>query len=211
LTPLRAGEVNEELLDLVRTKVRVPEQTIGDLMANVSCTEVGGRVLLELMDDYGLDDLDPLADALLDFSQAAIRSEIRKIPAGMYRHAIQLEGPLDGADGTPTPSPSNMTGTPVEVWTNLTSMTIEGKVLLADSGGPGAFRGGLALEIVLGAEGDDAISRAVVALSPGPRGGADPATWARAERTHRARREEAHHDIRRRGVRGAVQPGVERA
>lgn len=141
LTPLRAGEVNEELLDLVRTKVRVPEQTIGDLMANVSCTEVGGRMLLELMDDYGLDDLEPLAD----------------------------------------------------------------------SGGPGAFRGGLALEIVLGAEGDDAISRAVVALSPGRRGGADPATWARAERTHGARREEAHHDIRRRGVRSAVQPGVERA
>ena len=36
-----------------------------------------------------------------------------------------------------------MTGTPVEVWENLTSTTIEKKALLTDSGGAGKWRGGL--------------------------------------------------------------------
>jgi N-methylhydantoinase B len=34
-------------------------------------------------------------------------------------------------------SPSNMTGTPIEVWENLTGMFMTGGVLLLDSGGPG--------------------------------------------------------------------------
>jgi N-methylhydantoinase B len=42
-----------------------------------------------------------------------------------------------------------MTGTPVEVWENLTGMFVESKSLLADSGGPGEFRGGLGQRIAL--------------------------------------------------------------
>jgi N-methylhydantoinase B len=59
-------------------------------------------------------------------------------------------GALKGTDGLPTmPSPSNMTGTPVEVWEDITGMTVRRKALLADSGGAGAFRGGLGQEIEL--------------------------------------------------------------
>ena len=42
-----------------------------------------------------------------------------------------------------------MTVVPVEIWENLTSMTIERKRLLVDSGGAGANRGGLGQEIIL--------------------------------------------------------------
>jgi N-methylhydantoinase B len=57
-------------------------------------------------------------------------------------------GALRGMDGAnTTPSPSNMTGTPVEVWENLTDVTIESKRLLADSGGAGEYRGGLGQRI----------------------------------------------------------------
>ena len=41
-------EINKELLELIHTNVRVSEQVIGDLMANVTCNEVGGRMLIEL-------------------------------------------------------------------------------------------------------------------------------------------------------------------
>ena len=57
------GQVNEPLLDLIRTNVRVPEMVIGDLMANVTCTEVGGRELIEFMDEYGVRDLAELSAA----------------------------------------------------------------------------------------------------------------------------------------------------
>ena len=57
-------------------------------------------------------------------------------------------GALAGQDGAATtPSPSNMTGSSIEVWENLTGMFIESKALLTDSGGPGEFRGGLGQRI----------------------------------------------------------------
>lgn len=290
---VRAGELDHGMLELIATNVRVPEQTLGDLMANITCNEVGCRMLAEFMDEYGLDDLDALADAILDYSERAIRDEISKLPRGRLQNQVIAEGmgdpltlactvdisesavtvdfagsspavhaginvplcytramtcyaikclttpripnnegsirpisliappgcvlnpqppfptggrhiighfvvPLifgafaealpdrvqadsgmldlmnfqgthrDGRgvssiffasggfgaladrDGAPTmPSPSNMTGTPVEVWENLTSTLVVKKALLADSGGPGRQRGGVGQEIVI--------------------------------------------------------------
>jgi N-methylhydantoinase B len=285
------GALDEALLELIRTNVRVPEQTLGDLLANYSCTAVGGRMLNEFMDEYGLASIDPLADAILEQSERAIREQIDLIPDGTYRNRIEIEGldtpltlacevavrggevfadfagtsaaiksainvplcytramtcyaikclttpripnnqgsvqpirasapegcllnaispsptggrhivghfvvplifgaladvvpdrvqadsgmlnlvnvqgrtrdgrgvssiffasggfgALDGLDGAATtPSPSNMTGTPIEVWEDLTGMLIESKALLEDSGGPGEYRGGLGQQI----------------------------------------------------------------
>jgi N-methylhydantoinase B len=287
----REGRLDENLLGLIRENVRVPEQTLGDLLANVACTTVGGRMLNEFMDEHGIDSIDPLADAILSHSERAIRQQIARLPDGSYRHSIQIEGvdepltlacdvviageqvridfggtsaairsainvplcytramscyaikclttphipnnqgsvapisvtapvgsllnavspsptggrhivghfvvplvfgalaavvpeevqadsgmlnliningktrdgravasiffasggfgALRGQDGAPTtPSPSNMTGTSIEVWENLTGMFIESKELLTDSGGPGEFRGGLGQRI----------------------------------------------------------------
>ena len=288
-----AGELNEPLLELIRTNVRVNEQVIGDLMANITCNEVGGRLLVEFMDECGIDDLTPLSQAIIGQSEKAMRERIREMPDGVYQNEIKVEsieepvtlacqvqidgdsihinfngtspairgainvpigytrafaaygikclttpaipnnegsirpiavsapegcilnaqppsptggrhiighfvtplifgalakavpeiiqansgmlnvmnfqgthrdgrgvsslyfaaggfGALKGLDGAPTtPGPSNMTGTPVEVWEDLTSTTIEKKTLLADSGGPGKYRGGLGQEIII--------------------------------------------------------------
>jgi N-methylhydantoinase B len=271
----------------------VPEQTLGDLHANIACNEVGGRLLLEFMDEYGIDDIGPIADAIVESSEQAMRRKIREMPDGTYENRFQIEaqeepltlacrvevagetvdvdfvgtspairmginvpltystafatytlkcltvpnipnnmgfvmpirvtgpencilnaqppfptggrhvvghyvaslifgaladavpqevqaesgmltlvnvqgthregrgvssiyfasggyGALRGTDGAPTtPSPTNMSGTPVEAWENLTSTTIERKALLTDSGGPGESRGGLGQEIVI--------------------------------------------------------------
>lgn len=285
------GALNEPLVELIRENVRVPEQTLGDLLANVACTTVGARMLNEFMDEYRLDSIDPLADAILAHSERSIRSAIARLPDGTYRNRIAIEGvgepltlacavtiagdevhldytgtspairsainvplcytramscyaikclttphipnnqgsvkpivvsapagsllnavspsptggrhivghfvvplvfgaladvvpgevqadsgmlnlinvsgstrdgrpvssiffasggfgALQGLDGaSTTPSPSNMTGTSIEVWENLTGMFIESKALLPDSGGPGEFRGGLGQRI----------------------------------------------------------------
>ena len=290
---VKGGVLNHELFELIATNVRVPEQTLGDIHANLSCTEVGGRLLLEFMEEYAIDDLTPLADAIVETSERAMKEKIAEIPDGTYRKSVNIEGldapitlvcridiagekihvdftgtgppvgiginvplgyakafavygvkcitipgtpnnigcvtpiqvtapencilnalpphptggrnivghfvtplvfaaladaipdrvqadcgmmnhlnvqgthrngrsvaglyyasggfgALDGMDGAPvTPSPSNMTAPPVEVWENLTSMTVEKKRLLTDSGGPGKYRGGLGQEIVV--------------------------------------------------------------
>jgi N-methylhydantoinase B len=89
------GRLNELLLDIIRTNVRVPEQVIGDVMANVACNEVGGRELLAYMDEYGLEDLTELSRAIRGQSEAAMRAKISELGDGTYRNEIEVEG-FDG-------------------------------------------------------------------------------------------------------------------
>src|SRR5215813_4957405 len=89
------GRRNELLVEIIRSNVRVPEQVLGDVMANVACNEVGGRELLAFMDEYGLDDLTELSHAIRAKSEAAMRGKIRELGAGSYRNHIQVEG-FDG-------------------------------------------------------------------------------------------------------------------
>jgi N-methylhydantoinase B len=89
---LKEGKLNDELIDIVRANVRVPDEVIGDLMANLTCTEVGARALLDFMQEYRVDDLAPLSAAIRDQSEARMREQIRGIPDGVYRNEIKIEG-----------------------------------------------------------------------------------------------------------------------
>ena len=95
-----AGTLNDELLEVVATNVRVPEQTIGDLMANVTCNDVGARFLAEFMEEYGLPDLTRLSDAIRRQCENAMRAKLAEIPAGTYRNALEIEGPRERRSGS---------------------------------------------------------------------------------------------------------------
>ena len=90
-----AGRRNELLIEIIRQNVRVPEQVMGDVMANVACNEVGARELLAFMQEYGLDDLGELSRAICGQSEAAMRAKIRALGAGSYANRIAVEG-FDG-------------------------------------------------------------------------------------------------------------------
>jgi N-methylhydantoinase B len=89
------GRLNELMVEIIRSNVRVPEQVMGDIMANVACNEVGGRELLSFMSEYDLDDLTDLSRAIRGHSEAAMRGKIRELGPGTYRNRIQVEG-FDG-------------------------------------------------------------------------------------------------------------------
>ena len=84
--------VDERLLDIIRANVRVPEQVVGDIMANVACNEVGGHQLLEFMEEYALDDLTGLSAAIRGQSEAVTRAKIREMRPGRYTNRIRIEG-----------------------------------------------------------------------------------------------------------------------
>jgi len=86
------GRLNELLMEIIRTNVRVPEQVIGDVMANVACNEVGGREILAFMDEYGLHDLTDLSQAIRGQSEAAMRAKVRELGQGTYHNRMQVEG-----------------------------------------------------------------------------------------------------------------------
>ena len=88
---VKEGQPNQELLDLIAFNVRTPEHTLGDLNANIACTAVAGRLLMEFMDEYGIEDLGAIADAIVEGSETAVRNKIREIPDGRYENRIRVE------------------------------------------------------------------------------------------------------------------------
>ena len=87
-----AGRMNESLLALVRANVREPVQVEGDLYSLAACNETGCRRLCAMMEEFGLDELDALAAAIVAASERAMLEEIRALPFGTYRNAMRIDG-----------------------------------------------------------------------------------------------------------------------
>jgi N-methylhydantoinase B len=86
------GEPNHELLKIIRANVRLPDETVGDLYAQASCNDVGGRALLTMMDEFDLESVDPLSDEIIARSERALREAIRSLPDGVYTHEVWSDG-----------------------------------------------------------------------------------------------------------------------
>ncbi len=88
----KAGEANQELFDIIRANVRVPDQVIGDIYAQEVGNRVGARKLIEMLDEYNLPDIEEVSASILRRTEAAVRAAIRGLPDGSCRNAIQIDG-----------------------------------------------------------------------------------------------------------------------
>ena len=88
----RGGKPNEDLFNIIRSNVRSPQEVLGDLHAQVAGNEVGGRELVKYMNEFGLDDLAPLADEILSRSELAVRDAIGRWPEGTYENEMTSDG-----------------------------------------------------------------------------------------------------------------------
>jgi N-methylhydantoinase B len=82
----------QQVLDLVAANVRAPEAVLGDLHAQVSGNAVGAHRLVEMLEEFGLDDIEALSAAILDRSEAGMRAAIAEVPDGEYRGEMRLDG-----------------------------------------------------------------------------------------------------------------------
>ena len=89
---MSAGRLDQTLIKLLRAQVRTPDQTEGDLWAQLTGLDLLERRLGDLMDEYGLGDLDAFAEEILSRCERAMRQAIRALPDGVYRYAFQTDG-----------------------------------------------------------------------------------------------------------------------
>jgi N-methylhydantoinase B len=80
----KAGAVNQELVDIVRMNVRIPERAMGDLRAQVIAVKTGERRFLELLRRYGRNQVLASLKHMMDLSERAARARTRTIPDGTY-------------------------------------------------------------------------------------------------------------------------------
>jgi N-methylhydantoinase B len=98
----RAGVVNQDLLDIIRMNVRIPERAMGDLRAQITAVKTGERRFLELLDRYGRDEVLGAIANIMDQSEAAARARTRTIPDGVYEAESFMDD--DGVEiGKPVP------------------------------------------------------------------------------------------------------------
>ena len=80
----RRGKVNQDIVDIIRMNVRLPERGIGDLKAQIAAVQTGGRRFGELMGRYGSGKVLGAIAAIMDHSESAARRSVAAIPDGMY-------------------------------------------------------------------------------------------------------------------------------
>ncbi|OZI39588.1 5-oxoprolinase [Bordetella genomosp. 5] len=94
----KAGVLNEDLIDILRTNVREQDQVIGDFHSLVACNDTGRRRLEAMMDEFGLADLQELAGFIFDHSERATRERIAALDAERESYEMRVDGyeqPID--------------------------------------------------------------------------------------------------------------------
>ena len=97
---INEGAPDETFFRLLRTQVRTPEQTEGDVQAQISANGLMESRLLDLMAEYDLDEIDALSEELNGRCEAAMRAAIRAVPDGDYAYTLETDGidPEDPCD-----------------------------------------------------------------------------------------------------------------
>ncbi len=86
------GEVDETLVRIIRGNVREPDQLIGDIYALATCNEIGHRRLINMMEEFGLSDLNGIADFILENSRRATIDAIAALPQTSAIGEMTMDG-----------------------------------------------------------------------------------------------------------------------
>ena len=86
------GEVSQMFVEILKANSRTPESNEGDLYALIACCDVGGQRVLEMMQEFGLSDLESLGEHIIITSNQIARDAIAEVPNGVYHNEMQLDG-----------------------------------------------------------------------------------------------------------------------
>ncbi len=92
----REGEANEDVLDIIRMNVRLPERAMGDLNAQVAAVRLGSMRFLDLAARYGREVMARSIQAIMDQTEAQAREQVLAIPDGVYEAESFMDD--DGID-----------------------------------------------------------------------------------------------------------------
>jgi N-methylhydantoinase B len=86
------GVANETFFDFMRAGSRLPVELEGDIYSLCACNDAGAKRLVEMMSEFEMTSLEPLAAFIFDSSLRATLGEIARIPRGIYASEIYSDG-----------------------------------------------------------------------------------------------------------------------
>ncbi|MDL2409930.1 hydantoinase B/oxoprolinase family protein [Rhizobium calliandrae] len=119
------GVVNRDLINIIRNNVRESDQVVGDVYSLAACNEIGQRRLMDMMDEFRMNDLEELASFIFKRSYDATVERLADLPQGSFSNSMRVDGydsPIDIAvrldvhsdhivadfEGTSPPSPKGI-------------------------------------------------------------------------------------------------------
>ena len=95
----REGRMEEDILRLILDNLRVPDQRVGDLQAQIACLRAGEAQVARLVADYGLAIVKAGIDQLRGASADLVRGRIAELEPGRYTFEDAIDN--DGIDDVP--------------------------------------------------------------------------------------------------------------
>ncbi len=86
------GELNHDLVNMLRNNVRESDQVIGDIHGLAASNETGRRRLLDMLSEFELADLDDLAEFIFERTRAATLGALESVPNGVYTNDMTVDG-----------------------------------------------------------------------------------------------------------------------
>ncbi len=96
---IKAGQLEQAVLDLILANVRTPRERLGDLSAQIAANQRGVEQFMELVSRYGLDEVDEAERQLLAYTERLTRHLISSLPDGEYNFTDHLDD--DGITSSP--------------------------------------------------------------------------------------------------------------
>ena len=93
----KRGEMDEEILSIILSNIRIADQRIGDVEAQAAALAAGERRLTALLDRYGRDTVEAGIEELEARAERQMRARIATIPDGRYhgRAWVDSDGVVD--------------------------------------------------------------------------------------------------------------------
>jgi len=86
------GRPNETFFDFLRAGSRLPIELVGDVYSLCACNDAGARRLAEMMDEFGIESLESIAEFIFEASLRATVAEIQRLPKGVWRAELHSDG-----------------------------------------------------------------------------------------------------------------------
>ena len=82
---VKRGEMDQEIYAIICSNIRIADQRIGDIKAQIAALKVGARQLTALLDRYGTDTVKSAVREWRGRAAQQMRAKITQIPDGTYR------------------------------------------------------------------------------------------------------------------------------
>jgi N-methylhydantoinase B len=92
------GKRNNQVWNMLRTNIRLPDLVLGDMEAQIAASRIGAQRYLDLIERYDLETVTAATEDMFDASERRLRHAIAALPDGSYTATTHIDGYLDDPD-----------------------------------------------------------------------------------------------------------------